>query len=309
MTGTVGGTDGDRSGSPDSDLLALCREIREHPQTIELSDGRQLCYATVGDPDGEPLVLAHGHPNSRVFAAIFDDVATELGVQIVAPDRTGVGRSDGLDGRRLGDWPTDVAQLLDALEIDTAPVLGVSAGGPYALACGASIPERVPRVGVICPVGPSSALGLRNRIPFFVGRFVPSLWGRDVKDRRDAARADPTTYLEAQAEDAPEPDRPLWRGEFGHALMLGTAEGTRDGIDGYVRDAKLLCSPWDFDPADISVPVVLRHGTADELVPVAMGRRLASEIPDVDADFLDDLGHLAIIEETKEDVMREICGI
>lgn len=295
-----------RTDIPDSDLLDLCRKIHENPKTVELPDGRDVGYADLGDPDGTPLLLFHGHPNSRVFGALFDEVAREAGVRLFALDRTGIGRSDPKPDRTLLDWPVDVANFMDAHDIDAAPIVGVSAGGPFALACGATIPDRVTALGTICAVGPRDAVGFRKGIPFIAGQYASVLWKLNTRKRLKRARNDPVGYLESNAADAPDADKPLWRGEFGHALMFGTLEGCRRGLSGYTRDAKLLGSPWPFDLGDVSVPLTLRHGTADGLVPVEMGRYIAERVPDVDAAFPEGLGHLAIIDETKGDVVRAV---
>lgn len=307
--------DGDRAdsviprahtGVPDTPLIRTCRTISAEPQTVELADGRRLGYADVGDPDGTPLVLNHGFPNSRVFAAVFDDVGQRLGVRILAPERPGIGVSDPLPGRTLADWASDVSQLLDALDLQSAPVLGVSAGGPYALACAAELPKRVSRVGAICPIGPHASLRFRKRLPFLLGTYLPTTWKLAAWKRRRKALSDPASFLDSKAAEAPEPDRDLWRGEFGHALLLGTLEGSRNGLGGYKEEAKVLCARWDVDLGGISAPVVLRHGEADQIVPVEMGRAIADAVCDADVAFPPDLGHLAVIEETKEAVVRAL---
>lgn len=38
-------------------------------------------------------------------------------------------------------------------------VIGVSAGGPYAAACGYDLPERVSRVAIVCGLGPPESMG------------------------------------------------------------------------------------------------------------------------------------------------------
>jgi hypothetical protein len=34
---------------------------------LQLPDDRQLCYAEYGDPDGLPIFVFHGNPNSRLL--------------------------------------------------------------------------------------------------------------------------------------------------------------------------------------------------------------------------------------------------
>lgn len=74
---------------------------------IKLHDGRMLGYAEYGDPGGTPVFYFHGFPTSRL------------------------------------DWPDDVADLADELELDRFVVLGGSGGGPFAAACAFRIPARL----------------------------------------------------------------------------------------------------------------------------------------------------------------------
>src|SRR5258705_11547688 len=118
---------------------------------ITLRDGRALAYAQYGAPDGRPIIHCHGTPSSRVEGDLLfsGNIAAEVGVRIIVPDRPGMGRSDFQAGRSLLDWPNDVLELATALELDTFAVLGSSGGGPYAAACGIRIPARVRGVGFL----------------------------------------------------------------------------------------------------------------------------------------------------------------
>jgi pimeloyl-ACP methyl ester carboxylesterase len=59
---------------------------------LMLADGRRLGYAVWGEPEGQPALLFHGSPGSRLFCP--DPVATAAaGVRLVTVDRPGYGRS------------------------------------------------------------------------------------------------------------------------------------------------------------------------------------------------------------------------
>lgn len=168
--------------------LAVGRELFANPRTVELPDGRDLGYAEAGDPDGEPGLVFHGWPNCRTFAAAFDEVGRERGLRVIAPERPGFGVSDPDPDRGLTDWPADVTALLDHLGIETAPVLGISGGGPYALACAARVPERTPRVAVGCGVGPVEAVSPAARGPFTLARYAPGVIRAYLRAEEVAAR-------------------------------------------------------------------------------------------------------------------------
>src|SRR3712207_4749749 len=92
--------------------------------SLRLRDGRVMAYAEYGDPDGRVVLGCHGSPSSRLERHVEDPADyRRWGIRFVVPDRPGFGRSHQQPGRRVTDWPDDVARLLDALgEIGRAHV-------------------------------------------------------------------------------------------------------------------------------------------------------------------------------------------
>ena len=120
--------------------------------TIKLKDGRKLGYADLGNPDANSVVFHfHGFPGSRLEAMLLANKATSE-YRIISIDRPGMGLSDFKKNRTLLDWPDDVIELADALEIDKFAVEGISGGGPYAAACAYKIPKRLTSCGIISGV-------------------------------------------------------------------------------------------------------------------------------------------------------------
>ena len=289
--------------------LDLATRIAENPRTVTLPDGRRLGYADCGDPDGDPLVVCHGFPNSRVFGALFDAVGREEGVRVLAPDRPGMGVSDPDPDRSLTDWPDDVRALLDALDVGTSSVLGVSGGGPYAAATGALLEDRIEHVGIVCGVAPMASVEFRERLWYYTARAAPpasklALWllgRRALRDREG--------FLESLAEDAAPADGPLWRGDVGRVVHASMVESSRrHGVDPLVRETAIYGRPWGFDLADVEVPVSLWYGKADVLVPPEMGLYLVGELPTAEAHFYPDLGHLSVLERNERDIVRTLVG-
>jgi len=292
-----------------SDMVTLAEEIAANPQTVTLADGREIGYAEVGDPDGTPLFVFHGFPNSRVFGALFDEVGRERGIRVVAPERPGFGVSTPDPDRELTDWPDDLAAVADALDIETFPVLGISGGGPYAAVSAALLPDRVERAGIACGVGPMASVGLRDRLWYYSARFVPpanklGLW---LMARR--AMAGREAFLEEMADSAAPADEELWRGEIGQTIHASMIESRRHhGLDPLVKETAIYGSPWGFDLDEIEVPVYLWYGKADVLVPPEMGLYLAREIPTAETHVYPDLDHLSIVEENEDEIVTALLG-
>jgi pimeloyl-ACP methyl ester carboxylesterase len=128
---------------------------------IKLKDGRKLGYAEYGDPQGKPVLHFHGTPSSRFECSrpAVDEIATRLGARIILPERPGFGLSDFEPNRTTLDWPDEVTELADGLNLDRFAVLGVSGGGPYAAACAYKIPQWLSAAGIVSGLGPLDAPG------------------------------------------------------------------------------------------------------------------------------------------------------
>ena len=128
-------------------------------QQIKLKDGRLLGYTEYGAREGKPVFYFHGFPGSRLDWPFSDadDSATQLNARIIAVDRPGMGLSDFKPGRKILDWPDDVIELADALQVDHFGVLGISGGGPYATTCAYKIPERLTTTAIVSGMGPLEA--------------------------------------------------------------------------------------------------------------------------------------------------------
>ena len=132
--------------------------------TIQLRDGRNLGVASVGTSDGFPIFHFHGSGSSRLEVLLLADEAIALGVRLIGLDRPGIGRSDTKVGYRLLDWPDDVVGVADQLGIEQFAIEGLSAGGPYAMACAYKIPQRLMACGLISTVSPGNLIRKAGRV-------------------------------------------------------------------------------------------------------------------------------------------------
>ena len=261
---------------------------------VTLGDGRVLAYAEYGRSDGVPVLYCHGFLGSRLEASLTQPVAADLGLRVVAPDRPGYGASSYQCNRRLADWPRDVATLADALGFDRFAVLGVSGGGPYALACAALLPERVMGAGVVCGLGPLAGARHRHRMrllaraSYTIARHLPGLaqvLARGLPTR--SIRHRPIRILALLASTAPTVDREvLCRSDVRDTLAASLREALAQGGRGAAGDLVIYSHPWPIDLQRITVPVHLWHGEQDATVPVAVARQVSASLPQCRAEFL-----------------------
>jgi len=200
---------------------------------------------------------AIGSPRWRTPA--LDRLTERLSIRYLMVNRPGFAGSDPSPGRSVADFARDAGELMSRLGYRRFSVVGVSAGAPYALACGWALAERVVGLAAVSPLGPpdgrGACRGVRYRVP-----LVP--FG---SSRAGSALA----------------------GGFLRAVGLHGGTPTAAMIDDY-----LVCRrDWGFDPAEVQAPVTLWHGGADRLVPLAHARALAAAIPGCTARVAPGGGH------------------
>jgi pimeloyl-ACP methyl ester carboxylesterase len=202
--------------------------------------------------------------------SMFDDIAQSY--HTVAFDRPGLGYS-GRPGD--GDSPFAQARLLheaaEALGLERPILVGHSRGGNVALAYALAYPDEVRGVVTLAAAPYGGQIGFHNRLlavpvlgPALAHTtFVP--FGRTaVRAGLDAAFAPETTtppdYLDAYAAYELRPEQ-----------LLAHAGDQVVGRQGTER----MMSRYD----ELSVPLVIVHGTEDGNVPVEQARRLDGAAP------------------------------
>ena len=277
--------------------------------SIRAHDGRELVYEEWGDPDGVPVFSLHGTPGCRLGRPPEEEKVRDAGIRLVTYDRPGYGGSDRNHGRRVVDCVRDVEALADSLGIERFAVTGGSGGGPHALAVGARLPDRVAAVHCVVGCVPYDAEG----IDFFEGMDPENVkefgWALESEDRLTAELT--TLAAEVQARVAEDPTKVLEGFELSEAdtavladprvqkvMRESVAEECRRGVGGWVDDDLAFITPWGFDVSEIRVPVEVRYGATDVLVPAAHGDWLAAHVPSATVQKDTRRGHMASPDES-----------
>lgn len=269
---------------------------------VTLADGRRVTYLEVGDPDGSPVISCHGGLSSRLDVQSAAGSATALGVRVICPDRPGIGGSDPQPGRLLKDWPAEVEQLADQLGLGRFAVMGWSAGGMYAQACAAQLPDRVSRLGLMASVIPREWPRMIEEINR-LDRTLMRLSGHGAAIERlmfwtlrVSARISPA--MVARRSGAPD----AVAAGMGDAIAAAMVD-TRWAVQEY----QLLDTAWGFDPASITVPTTIWQGTADDLVPPSWAERLAAAIHGAELHLVEGADHFLWYDHWDE-VLGALAG-
>jgi pimeloyl-ACP methyl ester carboxylesterase len=273
-----------------------------------LADGRALGFDDFGDPNGTPILFFHGFGSSRVVRHPDDDIAAQLGARIIAVDRPGIGISTRRPNRRVTDWPQDVEELLDRLDIERASILAWSGGGPYALACGWRIPERISVIGLISSPAPLSGVPgsqgytwRRHRAMSRTADHAPWVIALAMWRWSRQQRADPEKQLDDAIAGMVEADRLILGDPAKRAVMIANAaEMWRQGNRGVYDEALCLARPWGFPIDGVSVPVRIWHGTRDRVVPVGMGRYIERTVAHAVATYYPNEAHHMVLDRWSE---------
>ena len=262
-----------------------------HPRVegkLALPDGRWFGFVEFGPARGRPVFWFHGTPGARRQIPYAARVAAhERGVRLIGVDRPGVGLSTPHLYDRILDWACDFAVAADRLGVDDCAVIGLSGGGPYALACCAAMPDRVGAAAVLGGVAPTQgpdALpgGVVGRTaclaPLLTTLRSPAALGLSNVVR--AMRPVWSQVYDLYARTSPEGDRRVFAmQEIKEMLLDDIHAGSRPGLRAPVFDLILFWRPWGFSLRDVNVPIHFWHGDSDNIVPLAHGEHMAALVP------------------------------
>lgn len=263
---------------------------RSAPTTVErtLADGRTIAYTDGGDPDGEPVVVHHGTPGSRLLATVLAEAAADEGVRLIVPDRPGYGRSSPAP-RDWGwsDWRADLHEVLDAESIARAGVAGFSGGGPFALAT--ALGDRVTKLGLVSTVVPPTENGLTRlaKVPYALPALFRVTGGL-------ARLVGPNMVTQQYTERSLSP-------ELRRAVADDFHESVQQGAGAAARETRSFAT-GGLDLDRLSTPVRAWHGTADANTPI---EPVESLVDAVDGTLeTGDADHLATLLDRRRELFR-----
>jgi 3-oxoadipate enol-lactonase len=200
--------------------------------------------------------------------------------EVIVYDHRGVGVSSRLDDQTLTitQMAEDAARLLAALELDSAHVLGISMGGMIAQELALGHPERIRTLTLGCTYcgGEGSTLAAPED-------FQPLSEAMMSGDRARALRA--SWEINVSSEMAADEDA--------YARFLAIAAERAVALPVIMAQMQ-ACVAHDTNArlGELTMPTLVIHGTADQLLPVQNGRLIASRIPGSQLEILDGVGHM-----------------
>jgi pimeloyl-ACP methyl ester carboxylesterase len=285
--------------------------------SYRLERGRRIGFAEYGRPDGRVVFWFHGTPGgSRQVAPSGRIAAQRLGIRLIALERPGIGHSTPHLYRNVAEWADDVGAIADRLGVGRFACVGLSGGGPYVLACAARYPQRMVAGAVLGGVAPTvgdEAIG--GGLVGLARRFVPALeltrgmTGRVLHRVVRLAMPVRSQVFDLYIALSPEGDQRVFHQPEMRAMFLDDiVRGTRRQVHAPVLDLVLFTRDWGFAMRDITVPIRLWQGDADNIVPVAHAHHMASLIPDAQLRIRPGESHLGALAAADE-VFRSVLDL
>ncbi|MDX6610133.1 MAG: hypothetical protein QOF85_2058 [Solirubrobacterales bacterium] len=263
------------------------------------SNGIEIAYQEVGDPDGEPLVLVMGLATQMIaWDDEFCAMLAERGFRVVRFDNRDIGHSTKLDaagvpgrldlllGRRepaaylLSDMATDTVGLMDHLGIESAHVAGISMGGMIGQTLAIEHRARIRSL-----VSMHSTTGSRR-----VGHPTLKVFGLMLAEAprdRDAF----IKRIERTYELIGSPSYPVDEERVRRVAEASWERGHNPR--GVLRQMHAITASGDRTAAlrKLDLPVMVIHGTRDTLIRPSGGRATARAIPGARLHLFEGMGH------------------
>ncbi len=272
---------------------------------VTVSNGRQVGLACYGADNGFPVLAFHGTPASRLMYRKGHQVASKLGLKLIAPDRPGYGLTPLDHNASLASRTQLNIAIADALNLDRFALIGISGGGPYATALAAKVPGRVTALSLVSPMGPVAdyiAAG-QPPLPLMQRRFFMKLSQRRRVLSKGAKMAVSAFHRAPLAMSRAfrialggEDRRLLSDAAIRDSLIEMTEEAVRSGPGGAIADFGIFGKPWDINFDAITAPSTVWAGTGDKVVPVPVCRYLAERISGCNYREVPGAGHFWILD-------------
>ena len=239
--------------------------------------GTELNYELAGA--GEPLLLIQGMSANhmawgRPFSALLEE-----SFEVISFDNRGIGLSRPVtEAFSIAEMAADTAALLEALEIESAHVLGISMGGMIAQELALANPEKLRSLTLGCTYCGGAGSQLMDPADF--QGLVEAMGSGDAQrvframyelNLSAGFRAEQSRYAEftEMAAALPAP-----RETIGLQIQAITAHDT---------SARL---------PELAAPTLVVHGTADRVLGYPNGPLVASLVPGARLETFADVGHM-----------------
>jgi len=241
------------------------------------ASGTELHYLRAGE--GEPLLLIQGMSATHLAwgRPFLDEL--ERSFETIVFDNRGMGLSgEAALPFAIADLAVDAAGLLDALELETAHVVGISMGGMIAQELALAHPERIRTltIGASYCGGPEGTLMAPEDL-----QMLGTAYASGVAEQVFRTMWEINLSPDFRAEDS----------RFAAFTEMGSALPAPQPV---VLQQMQACAAHDTHArlGQIDLPTLVIHGDADRLLGYPNGQQIAARIPGARLETLEGVGHM-----------------
>lgn len=279
--------------------------MKQYPVNYQkLSNKETIAYRKAGSGD-KTLVLLHGNMSSSVFwQTTIENIESDI--EIIAPDLRGFGDSSYLSTfDSLLELALDIEELLKHLNVKEFTVLGWSTGGGVALELAALLKNQVEKVILL------DSVGVNGFTMYKKDEKGQMLFDQLLLEKADIAK-DPVQVLpvlNAYATKDKAMLKMIW-----NATIYSKAQPAEAEYDAYLDAMLKQRNLVDVDYSlvhfemmandkkvsrfkEITVPIVIMHGTDDNIVPYNEALKMK--------DYFKDQAQLVTFENVGHSVMTD----
>jgi non-heme chloroperoxidase len=236
-------------------------------QDVRLPNGVRLHYAEQGPTAGPAVLLLHGYTDSSFsFSRVMPLMPPTM--RVIAPDQRGHGKSDRPEqGYSMDDFATDALQLMDALQVPSATVVGHSMSSFVARRMAEKVPERVTRLVLMGSAAKAGNAGMHELMTAVHGLSDPV-------DAHFARGFQESTVL-----------RPVPADFMNQAIQGSRAVPARvwkDALSGLIAYAPVAAP---------TCPTLVLGGDGDSVFSKKEQEELAASIPGAKLEIVEGIGH------------------
>jgi len=289
-------------------------------QIFKLKDGRNLSFVEFGDSDGMPIFYFHGQNSSSQEIRLFIGENKLINCRIIAVNRPGINLSDFVKYKIL-DFPNDIIELADSMNIKKFAILGGSGGAPFVCSCAHKIPDRVTVCGIVSGLAPLEygieEMEKKKRMELFLARRMNWLFKMILSAQRSVLKKlekrneeEILKFFTKMAENASESDKKILLNPYNTRIILNLMSEALFNLKGVSHVTRLYAKSWDFELKDIpkTVKFFLWHGEQDKSVPVSMAKKFCQNLPNCTGKFLKGEGHFSTFVNHFEEIINTLIG-